>query len=164
LPSAVSDLQSIFIGFRDDSNDSAGVGTTVNRLQNFRSFNNVYQFQLFIESKPYYSEPLTGDKTTIMLWQETKTAEPAIKTSRFYTDYEAVVDGTLKCPPIVLNLKAAPAFHSMQSGVTTSRHTVEAYADVTLTAALGPSVNAYCFMKHTVRIYQDANGQLSVQR
>jgi hypothetical protein len=166
LPSAVSDLHACIIGFRDDSKDSQTPTSTQNNLQNFRGYQAISQFQLFVESRPWFAEQLTADKTQLMLWKETRKSMPNIIYSRYYTDYERVADdGTLFQPPIVLNMQAAPRFKDMKSGVTTSRHTVEAYADITFNPTFpGNNVNAYCWMLHTARIYEDQYGQLHVQK
>lgn len=76
----------------------------------------------------------------------------------------------------MINLQAAPRFsRDMKSGVTTSRHNVEMYADIQFTTApasiptlnigttfQNQTVNAYCFLKHTMRVFEDQYGQLHI--
>jgi hypothetical protein len=166
LPSAVNDLHACIIGFRDDSKDSQTPTAAQNNLQNFRGYQAINQFQLFVESRPWFAEQLTADKTQLMLWKETRKSQPNIIYSRYYTDYERPADdGTMFQPPIILNMQAAPRFKDMKSGVATHRHTVEAYADITFNPGFpGNNVNAFCWMKHTARIYEDSFGQLHVQK
>lgn len=167
LPSAVSDLQEVLIGIRDTAGDArASVDNVGNKLQNFIGYQNIDQWQMFVESRPWFSEILTGDKTQLMLWKETRKSEPAISYSRFFTDYERAADnGTYTQPPIILCLQAAPKFaDDMLSGISTHRHTVESYVDFTFKTLPTATTAAFCWMKHTVRVYQDQFGQLHVSK
>ena len=167
LPSSVSDLQECIIALRDDGKDNpAAVTNDSNKLQNLISYSTISTWQMLVDSRPFFSEQLTDDKTTLLLWNECRKSEPAISTSRYYTDYENAADaGTLRQPPIIMNFQAAPKFaDDMLSGIQTTRHNVEAYIDFTFRTAQPATVSAFCFLKHTVRIYEDANGQLQVQK
>jgi hypothetical protein len=184
LGSTLSDLQYAMICFRDDSEDSKQSTVTPfianrNKYQNFIGYQNISQFQLYVESRPWFAEQLTADKTQLMLWKEARKCEPNIIHSRFFTDYEKKDDnGTLEQPPIMINLQAAPRFsRDMKSGVTTSRHNVEMYADIQFTTSPASiptlstgltsatqTVNAYCFLKHTMRVFEDQYGQLHISK
>lgn len=180
--STLSDLQYAMICLRDDSKDanppvSASVATHA-KLQNFLGYQHIDQFQLYVESRPWFAEQLNADKTQLMLWKEARKCEPNLIHSRFFTDYEdSNVNGTMLQVPIMINLQAAPRFtREMKSGVTTSRQNVEMYADVTFkqppgsipttTAGTGANqtINAFCFLKHTMRVYEDQYGQLHIAK
>lgn len=171
LGSTLSDLQYALIGFRNDAGD-VGIATnnTPNKLQNFVGYQAVSQFQLFVESRPWFAEQLSADKTALMLWKETRKSEPNIIYSRFFTDYErASASATFEQPPIIINLQAAPRFsREMKSGVSSTKHNVEMYADVTFSnlpnTIGGGALNAFCWLKHTVRVFEDQYGQLQVSR
>jgi len=167
LPSSVSDLQEAMIIFRDEAKDNPPAATNdSNKLQNAVSYSAISTWQMWVDSRPWFSEVLTDDKTALGLWNEAKKCEPEITSSRYYTDFENPADaGTLRQPPIFMSLQAAPKFSDdMLSGISTTRHNIEAYVDFTFATAQPATVAAYAFLFHTSRIYEDSNGQLLVQK
>jgi hypothetical protein len=165
LPSAYNSLSRVMVCIRSQNVvDSLNDCNQPDRQQKCMSYEHLSELQLYVNNKPFFSEPLSDGRLLTELWHESKNAFPQLSTSVYYSNTKGYsqVGG---CPFIGLNLNNAPCkFKGIVSGLKTSNMVSDIYMAINWSTSILSTVYlaATCFLDNDARVYQDSSGSLQI--
>ena len=163
VPSAYSSLSKILVLIRDQSIvDSTTNLATRDRQQRVLAYSSLSEIQMYSNNIPFFSEPLTGERLSVELWNELL---KAVEFKR--VDVDTNVTGQIGgCPAFAFDLTSCPTrFQSeVVSGLKTKSHVSDLYHMLVYkTGVVTANLAATVFLANDVRLYTDSANCLQIE-